>query len=88
MASKTIFRTPHTRNCDHYCDMLEKPSDDVIDKVQEQMMNNLGHLINDQFTDEHKGTFGIATRHGMDVDLGDDKILVRGSYMASFLSRI
>ena len=54
-------------DCDHSCDMLEKPSDDVIDKVQEQMMNNLGHLINDQFTDEHKGTFGIATRHGMDV---------------------
>ena len=54
-------------DCDHYCDSPEIPSDDIIDDVQERMMNNLGHLINDQFTDEHKGTFGIATRHGLDA---------------------
>lgn len=53
-------------DCDHYCETIEIPSEDTIDDIQEQMMNNLGRLINDQFTDEHKGTFGIATRHGID----------------------
>ena len=61
-----VLYTAYT-DCDHYCETIEKPCDDTIDDIQEHMMNNLGCLINDQFTDEHKGTFGIATRHGVDV---------------------
>ena len=55
-------------DCDHYCETIEPPDDDYIDDVKERMMTNLGKLLNDQFTDEHKGTFGMATRHGVHVE--------------------
>ena len=55
-------------DCDHYCNTLDPPDDDYIDDIKERMLTNLGKLINDQFTDEHKGTFGMATRHGVHVE--------------------
>ena len=55
-------------DCDHYCEGVESPDDDYVDDVKERMMINLGKLVNDQFTDEHKGTFGMATRHGVHVE--------------------
>ena len=59
--------TPYT-DCDHYCEGIDEPSDEYIEDVFEKMMNNLGKLINHQFTDEHRGTFGMATRHGVHAE--------------------
>lgn len=62
------YYIPYT-DCDHYCDSIERPSDEYIDNVQQKMMSNLGHLVNEQFDSERqKGTFGMATRHGIQAE--------------------
>lgn len=61
-------------DCDHYCDTIDVPSEDYIDDVFERMMDNLAKLINHQFDDSHKGTFGMAKRHGVHVEKGVYKL--------------
>ena len=62
------YYVPYT-DCDHYCDSIERPSDEYIDDVEQLMQNNLGQLINKQFDlERQEGTFGMAARHGVHIE--------------------
>ena len=60
------YYVPYT-DCDHYCESIERPTEEYIDDVQEKMFNNMNKLINHQLRDVETD-FKMATRHGVQVE--------------------
>jgi hypothetical protein len=62
-------------DCDYYCDLAERPTDDFIDGVRCKMFSNLNKLVGDQC--HPKCDLRMATRHGIDAKKGVYKLSFR-----------